>query len=152
MKYLLLPIALFLFAALPGIGQILTKRDIAPLALTFFAGMCDGTAEASYYHFDKMDHKYGDLNDQFWNGKISHQNKYKNFDPQQGPAYFGSTTFLVWTTDSYHLSRMGRNLSISTAVAIKIGEKQRWWHYPLEAVIYWLTYTFGFTFAYDWVW
>lgn len=33
----------------------------------------------------------------------SWRNKYKNGDPKQGEKFFGSTTFLVWLTDGWHL-------------------------------------------------
>lgn len=138
-------------------AQILTKRDIAPLALTFVSGFCDGTAEAVKFHYYKFD-KYGlDTSNYWWNPAESWKNKYKNRDPLQGPAFWQSTQSLVWTTDAYHCFRMGRNLTFITAITIKVGAgkdniKQEWWHYPIEAIIYWLTYTFGFTFAYDWIW
>jgi hypothetical protein len=36
-------------------------------------------------------------------GPGSWRNKYKNRDPQQGPAFPGATTWLVWLTDAWHL-------------------------------------------------
>ena len=36
----------------------------------------------------------------------SWKNKYKNRDPKQGPAFFGSTTFFVWITDAWHFFQM----------------------------------------------
>lgn len=42
--------------------------------------------------------------------------KYKNKDFNQGPAYFGSTNFLVWTTDWYH-----GLAAISTTSVLAIG-------------------------------
>ena len=148
----LLIIVLFMIASTAG-AQILTKRDIAPLALTFVSGMFDGTAEAIKFHYAKFD-KYGlDTSNNWWNPAESWKNKYKDRDPEQGPAYFGSTTFLVWTTDAYHCFRMGRNVTMSAAIVVKIGDigKKKWWYYPIQAVIYWLTYTIGFTFSYDWI-
>jgi hypothetical protein len=41
----------------------------------------------------------------FMNPKVSWKNKYKNLDKAQGPKFFGSTTFLVWTTDFWHLCK-----------------------------------------------
>ncbi len=41
----------------------------------------------------------------YLNPKYSQINKYKNKDIKQGPKYFGSTTFLVQTTDLQHLSQ-----------------------------------------------
>ena len=33
-------------------------------------------------------------------------NKYKNRDPKLGPAFIGSTTWLVWVTDGWHFFQM----------------------------------------------
>ncbi len=38
----------------------------------------------------------------WWSEHKSWINKYKNGDPNQGPAFFGSTTFLVFMTDGWH--------------------------------------------------
>lgn len=46
------------------------------------------------------------LNPNFWNPIISWVNKYKNNDPKQGEKFFGSTTFLTWTTDGFHFFQM----------------------------------------------
>ena len=134
------PIALY--------GQILTKKDIAPLLLTFSAGVFEGTAEALKFHYPAVDSKLS-LNDNFWNPSISWRNKYKNNDPLQGNAFIGSTTFLVWTTDGYHLTRMMRNICIMTCISIKIGERQRWYEYIFEAIIAYISYQLGFTVSYD---
>lgn len=42
----------------------------------------------------------------WWNKNDSSKYKYKNGDPKQGPKFFGSTTFLVWTTDGWHFFQM----------------------------------------------
>ena len=39
----------------------------------------------------------------FWNPDISWKNKYKGGDPDNGPAFFLSTTALVFLTDGWHL-------------------------------------------------
>lgn len=41
-------------------------------------------------------------NDKWWNPEISWKNKWKNGDVEQGPKFFGSTTFLVFITDAWH--------------------------------------------------
>ena len=43
--------------------------------------------------------------EQFLNPQKSWLNKYKNNDPDLGPKFFGSMTFLVWTTDLWHLAK-----------------------------------------------
>lgn len=42
----------------------------------------------------------------WWDKNTSWKNKYKNGDPRKGPRFFGSTTFLVWLTDGWHLLQM----------------------------------------------
>jgi hypothetical protein len=42
----------------------------------------------------------------FLNPQKSWVNKYKHNNPSLGPKFFGSKTFLVWTTDLWHLSKM----------------------------------------------
>jgi hypothetical protein len=39
----------------------------------------------------------------YWLKSLSSDNKYKNGDPRQGPAFFLSTTALVFLTDGWHL-------------------------------------------------
>ena len=129
-------------------GQILSKKDIAPILLTTLSGAFDGSAEAIKFHYPKIDEKLN-LNDNFWNPAISWKNKYKNQDPAQGPAYFGSTTFLCWTTDGYHLMRMGRNISMMAAITIKLGDKQKWYVYIIQGIIYYVAYTTGFNISYE---
>jgi len=97
-------------------AQILTKKDIAPMACFVVSGMFDGTAETLKWHYDKAD-KFG-LNDSFWNPEVSWKNKYKNGNPDEGPAFFGSTTFMVGITDGYHLMRTFRNAFAVTAISI----------------------------------
>jgi hypothetical protein len=42
----------------------------------------------------------------WWNGKESWKRKYKNGDPLQGPAFFGSTSIFVAVTDGPHFFNM----------------------------------------------
>ena len=43
----------------------------------------------------------------YWfNPNGSWKNKYKDNDPTKGPKFFGSTTFLVFTTDAWHFFQM----------------------------------------------
>lgn len=58
---------------------------------------------------DVISFKYKDSIFQKWewfDPSISCNNKYKNKDPEKGPLFFGSTTFLVWTTDAWHFFQM----------------------------------------------
>jgi hypothetical protein len=67
-------------------------------------------AESGYFKSiaDKIMHDFkGSVfmekkNQQYWNPVLSCRNKYKNGNKEEGPKFFGSTTFLVWTTDAWH--------------------------------------------------
>jgi len=52
---------------------------------------------------------------QFLDVKVSWKNKYKNRDEKQGRKFFGSTTFLVWLTDGWHLFKCAMLLCFCTA-------------------------------------
>ncbi|MDB5249410.1 MAG: hypothetical protein JWQ40_3804 [Segetibacter sp.] len=74
-------------------------KDYLPsLAFTFLGGATDGLRDASMYRMDGYNN--------FWNGKHSWLNKYKDRKVSAGPAYFGSTTFLAFTTDAPHMANM----------------------------------------------
>lgn len=59
--------------------------------------------------FVKLDHR-------FWNPSVSWQNKWSQGDPKFGPKFFGSTTFLVWTTDGWHLMKWLRNRFVELTI------------------------------------
>ena len=47
--------------------------------------------------------KFRNLNPQFWDKHKSWRNKWKNGVAANGEKFPGSSTFLVWTTDAWHL-------------------------------------------------
>jgi len=53
---------------------------------------------------------------QFLDANFSWQNKYKNRDYKQGRRFFGSTTFLVWLTDGWHLFKCAMLLCFCIAI------------------------------------
>lgn len=66
------------------------------LALTFVSGITDGIRDASM--FGRIQN-----GSTWWNSDLkSWTLKYKEGDYRQGPAYFGSTTFSVFTSDAPH--------------------------------------------------
>ncbi len=75
------------------------KKDLVIYACQFLAGSADGINQALVHH---------DLGagNSFWDFQISWKNKYRNFDKGDSrPAFFGSKSVLVFTTDGYHLTR-----------------------------------------------
>jgi len=61
---------------------------------------------------------FKNFNPDFWNASISWRNKYKNNIYSQGPKFFGSTTFLVFVTDGWHLFQFLCNSFLTLAVVI----------------------------------
>lgn len=62
------------------------------------AGVCKAVKDTLCFHFNKS--VFSNLNAKYWNPNISWTNKYKDW---KTPKFFGSTTFLVWLTDAWHL-------------------------------------------------
>ena len=62
------------------------------------------------------------LNPDFWNPSISWRNKYKNNLYNQGPAFFGSTTFFAFTTDAWHLFQFLSNSFMTLSLVILIND------------------------------
>jgi hypothetical protein len=77
---------------------------------------------------------------QFCNPGVSQSNKWKNGDPKQGEKFFGSSTFLVWTTDLWHLFKglMIISLVLGTILYIPI------FNPILDSVILFLSFTISF--------
>jgi len=101
--------ALSVSSALIGTGLYLkvkeNRKPFLHYSLMAIAGSLDGFNEEITHHYDKVKVKMPYLNDQWFNPSISWANKYKNHDVNQGPAFFGSKTIFVASTDAYHASR-----------------------------------------------
>jgi hypothetical protein len=85
----------------------------------------------------------------YWNMEFSYLNKYQNQDPTKGPKFFGSTTFLVWTTDAWHLFQMVRQLSLTIGVFILGNNVDRMWLSILCWMGLYLLYTTTFEIFYS---
>ena len=60
---------------------------------------------ASFYWHESVFNNGNEKFAHFTNPKMSWMNKYKDFDPEKGPKFPGSTTIFVWTTDLWHLCK-----------------------------------------------
>lgn len=130
-------------------AQIDWKREILPISCLFVAGAMEGTAETLKWHYHKFERVHPNANADYFDPSRSWVNKYQNGDPLQGPKHFGSTTFLVWTTDGYHLARTMRSTLILSAILTAPDLKgQRWWVYLAKAAMYTAAYTAGFHLTY----
>lgn len=82
------------------IGTILTIA-----ALLFLAGLANGVMDTLQFHYSQS---IFDAQSEFWNPNLSWRNKWAqdaegNLLYPLRAKYFGSSTFLVWTTDAWHL-------------------------------------------------
>lgn len=141
----------------PGTVVPLKEKKInswKPIAITsgilIVSGFCDGTSEVLKIKYDSFERVFPNANDQFWDYRISWKNKYKDGNPPD-PAFLGSKTSLVWTTDGYHMMRAIRNATMITALVIPLNHisHKNWKDYLKEGVINYFSYTVGFNLAYD---
>ncbi|MBL7742022.1 MAG: hypothetical protein JNN00_00980 [Chitinophagaceae bacterium] len=152
-----------LAAMLPAFSQNTIEEDLKKLrkkrvtnyvvtgSLVMLAGAADGVNQALQFQYPGFKKAFPNANDQFWKPALSGANKYKNGDPKQGAKFPGSRTWLVFTTDGYHLTRFADHLFLSGAVAFKIAgyEKKKWYIYIAEAAGYWLINRAGFCMTYN---
>lgn len=127
------------------------KRSLIGCGVAFIGGVANGYHETILNHYPQFKRVHPNANDEFWNPQISWLNKYEDFDKYgKREAYFGSTTFLAWTTDAYHLSSVISNTSIVGATCIiTIGEKRKWWEYGIDIVAMSLARSSGFHLIYS---
>lgn len=73
-----------------------------PVFCMICAGLCNSIMDTLAYHFNAS--IFAEMEDHmYWNPNLSWTLKWKDGNPDNGPAFFGSTTFLVWSTDAWHL-------------------------------------------------
>ena len=146
-------LVLLAFIPLFCFGQIFPKSQIKNIILTsslcFTSGALRGTTETLKWHYPQFKNVCPNANDNICNPSLSWVRKYKNNDPLQGPAFFGSTTFLCWTTDLYHGLEMPHNLLLMSAIVFHLGVKQEWWKYLIEIGVNYLSDQAGFTLTYS---
>lgn len=139
MKKLL--VILFVIASYSGNSQSLKEHIPAAIA-TFLSGMSDGARDGTMFRNDGAG--------RWWNGKQSWTNKYKNNDPAQGPAFFGSTTFLVALTDAPHAFNTLTHQFNAMALVLSPGTKgQSLGKKLLIGLGYGLTRQLGHTIVYE---
>ena len=127
------------------------KRTLIGCGVAFIGGVANGYHETILNHYPQFKKAHPNANDQFWNPEISWLNKYDDFNRYgKKEAYFGSTTFLAWTTDAYHLSSVISNTSLIGATCIiTIGEKRKWWEYGIDILAMSLSRSAGFHLIYS---
>lgn len=123
------------------------------------SGVLDGTIESINYHYDcGFKNRCKSANDQFWNPVLSWKNKYMNHDPQQGPAFYGSTSAFVFVTDAYHMLRTAKRATSAFTIAYfandvyngrELTKKQRWMNIAKDFLFITACRCAGFTLTYN---
>ena len=87
------------------------------IILMIIAGMFNATMDVLKTRYNKSIFNNLKWKWEKWvNPAVSHPNKWKNGNIEEGPRFFGSSTFLVWVTDLWHLSKMLMLLAIVFAM------------------------------------
>jgi len=76
---------------------------------------------------------------------LSWRNKWKNGDATHGPKFFGSSTFLVWITDFWHLAKFLMLLGIAGAIVVYT-PAVNWW---VDLLIMYCSFTIPFEIFYS---
>ena len=102
---------------------VATYIIVALLAVLW--AFCDAAQDAITFKYDnsvfaKSKHR------QYFDPAISWKNKYKDGDSSKGARFFGSTTFLVWLTDFWHLLKFIKMNAMWGAISVAGGV---WWLY-----------------------
>jgi hypothetical protein len=112
--------------------------------LGFISGAARGLNQVVAFHPDRFFERYPNANRLYWDNSISWRNKYKNGDPEQGPAFPFATTGLAWTTDAFHFTGTSSNATgvVSLSIPLYSGSGKKLKHYVAEvgfsAVGYWM--------------
>jgi hypothetical protein len=80
------------------------------------AGIFNACMDVVQFHFSTSIFK--NLNKNYFNPAYSSANKWKDGFFLNGEKFFGSSTFLVFLTDFWHLSKFMMLLSISASIVI----------------------------------
>ena len=126
------------------------KRYILPAILLALSGLASGVADIASTPAKFNKSVFRQWNPTFEYGEyIGHKdetwvNKYK-----QGTLdvkFFGSKTFLVWTTDLWHGARMAMLLLLSIA-AMSLPCASKWFEYAIKYALIVLAYSSGWHIA-----
>jgi hypothetical protein len=90
------------------------------ILLLFIAALSNSVMDVISFKFDISIFSHLKKWENWFNPSQSWKNKYKNKNPQNGAAFFGSTTFLVWITDAWHFFKMIMLSCFSIAIILGI--------------------------------
>ena len=110
----------------------------------FIFGISKAICDVSECCFNNS--KLAKLNPLFWDKHKSWKNKWKGGVAANGEKFFGSSTFLVWITDAWHLFNMLSYLSLFIAGYLTAIYLDKWYlviiPFPIGLVIIELIYKY----------
>ena len=110
----------------------------------FIFGISKAICDVSECCFNNS--KLAKLNPLFWDKHKSWKNKWKGGVAANGEKFFGSSTFLVWITDAWHLFNMLSYLSLFIAGYLTATYLDKWYlviiPFPIGLVIFELIYKY----------
>lgn len=123
------------------------------IALAFVAGLAYGLHETLHYHYGSFQEICKTADPEYWNPAESWRNKYENRDPNKGADFFGSKTFLVWTTDAKHILGSINRLALIFAAmaagyAVANSGRTKLLTIPATYTLIFLAYSCGFHLVY----
>ena len=123
------------------------------LACAIIAGYANSVMDKLSHHYSRSTFSKK-KNQQYWNPSLSWRNKYKNGDPKQGAKFFGSTTFLVFTTDAWHFYKwiLLSVIPIPGAIIIGFTAWGHWLVFVAGYVVLRAAFVWTFHLFYHWVW
>jgi hypothetical protein len=108
--------------------------------------MFEGVMDTLNFHYKRFEKRHKKASHYFWNPEVSWGNKYdENFQPK----FFGSTTFLVFLTDGWHLFKWLKNLALISCIGFAIFYTYEINVYIFCAILY-MANRLGFTIIYNW--
>lgn len=97
------------------------------IACWILAAICNAVMDVLAFKFKRS--IFRKFNPNWWNPSKSWKNKYKGRNPNAGPAFVGSTTFLSFITDAWHLFQFGMTsfIALSLVFTCQIEIKLNLW-------------------------
>ena len=110
----------------------------------FIFGISKAICDVSECCFNNS--KLAKLNPLFWDKHKSWKNKWKGGVAANGEKFFGSSTFLVWITDAWHLFNMLSYLSLFIVGYLTATFLDKWYlviiPFPFGLIIFELIYKY----------
>jgi len=125
------------------------KHGALVSGLGLLSGAAYGMHETSVHHPWNLPQGW---NKQFWDNRVSWQNKYKDGDPLKGAKFPGANTLFVATTDGKHLMATTHRASLFAGgfvIGLHFGKGRSWEYLIVDALLFSAAHLAGFHFTYS---